>query len=173
MAKSGHEAALLTRFDLNECIGSKFYSIYFSSFPMEKAMDSCLAKLFYKDVLAALEVCQIKTITLPLKEKARYLGIGRWLILSASPNFLFTESNSLSSTPMSVNHRPGCQVCLIVLQCGQELQGPNIFVLTGQPVWMRCLSNWTSNFLTLWPSSSMSCLPLLIWPRYLILIPPV
>ena len=27
---------------------------------------------------------------------------------------------------MSVNHRPGCQVCIIVLQCGQELQGPNI-----------------------------------------------
>ena len=136
VAKSGHEAALLTRFDLNECIGSKSYSICFSSFPMEKAMDSCLATLFYKDVLAALEVCQIKTITLPLEEKAQYLGIGRWLILSASPSFLFTESNSLSSPPMSVNHRPGCQVCIIVLQCGQELQGPNIHLRSD---WSTCV----------------------------------
>ena len=85
-------------------------------------MDTCLATLFYKDVLAALEVCQIQTITLPLQEKAQFLGIGRWLILSASRNFLFTESNRFSSTSMSKNHRPGCQVCIIVLQCGQELQ---------------------------------------------------
>ena len=71
-----------------------------------------MATLFYEDVLAALEVCEIKTITLPLEEKAQCLGIRRWLILDASPNILFTESNSLSSTPMSVNHRPGCQVCI-------------------------------------------------------------
>ena len=97
---------------------------------MEKAIDSSLATLSYQDVLAALEVCQIRTITLPLKEKAQYLGIGRWLILSASPNFLFTKSNSLYSTPMSVNHRPGCQLCIIVWQCVQELQGPNIHLLS-------------------------------------------
>ena len=37
---------------------------------------------------------------------------------------------------MSVNHRPGCQVCIIVLQCGQELQGPNIHLRSD---WSTCV----------------------------------
>ena len=51
VAKSGHEAALLTSFDVNECIGSKSYSFSFSSFPMENAMDSCLATFFTRTSL--------------------------------------------------------------------------------------------------------------------------
>ena len=136
VTQTGHEAALLTLFDLGQCIGALSYSICFSSFPMERSMDSCLATLFYKDTLAALEVCQIQTITLPVKEKAQYLVVGRWLILSPTSDFIFTESYSyLQHAALSVKYRPGCKVYIIIMKCGFELQGPNVHLRSD---WSSC-----------------------------------
>ena len=129
------EAALLTEFDLQECIGSKLYSICFSSFAMEKSKDSCLATLLFKDTLSALEVCSIRSIQLPIKEKAQSLGHGRWLITSATPNFLLSTRSPNSSHSLSKEHRQGCQVCIIILACGQELEGPNIHLRSD---WSTC-----------------------------------
>ena len=69
MTETKSEAALVTEFNSQECLGSKLYSICFSSFPMEKSKDSCLTTLLFKDTLSALEVCSIKSIQLPMKEK--------------------------------------------------------------------------------------------------------
>ena len=67
VTENQNEAALLTAYDIEECIGSESYSICFSSFPMEKSKDSCLVTLLFKDSLSALEVCRIRNVQLPPK----------------------------------------------------------------------------------------------------------
>ena len=135
VTENQNEAALLTAFDLEECIGSKSYSICFSSFHMEKSKDSCLATLLFKDSLSALEVCRIRNVQLPLKEKAQSLGHGRWLITSTSEDFILSTTASNSTHPLNKEHRSGCKVCIVILSCGQELEGPNIHLRAD---WSTC-----------------------------------
>ena len=50
----------------------------------ETGYDSCLATMYFKDSVAALQVCETEQIVLPATEKAGNLGYGVWLITSAT-----------------------------------------------------------------------------------------
>ena len=78
------QAALSSQHDLAECIGSSAFSICYSGFAMEKSKDSCLSTLCSKDSIEALQASTI-TLLLPMKETAKNVGEGRWLITSSSP----------------------------------------------------------------------------------------
>ena len=124
---NGHEAALLSNHDLAQCIGLSAFSICYSGFAMEKSKDSCLSTLFFKDSIEALQACTVRPVLLPLREKAKNVGKGRWLITSASPDFLLTKTDmDSSSTTRKVVRKQGCRVCLVTLPCGSELEGPNV-----------------------------------------------
>ena len=122
------ETALLTQEDLLACVGSKAYSICEQGFAMEKKRYSCLASLLFNHGSTAVQKCSVKPYLLPQREKALNLGFGRWLILSAHGDFTLTESNSNSSHPLQVAYHNGCQACVFTLNCGRELEGPNIHV---------------------------------------------
>ena len=66
----------------------------------------------------------------PLKEKAKNLRFGRWLIASAHSKFELQERGMNSSLPMSVKIHEGCTVCIITIRFRREIQGPNIHLKT-------------------------------------------
>ena len=84
--------------------------------------------MLFHDEYAALENCRVKSIHLPKKEKAENLGYGRWLLTSASPDYLLTERLMNASGVAIVAHHTGCQVCIVTLACGHELEGNNIYI---------------------------------------------
>ena len=90
-------AALLSREELEHCVGSKGYSICRNGFSLQKNKDSCLGTLLFHDEFKAIQNYNVRSIPLPRKETAENLGYGRWLILSANPNFRLTERPSNSS----------------------------------------------------------------------------
>ena len=87
-----------------------------------------MATLLFHDEYAAMQNCRIKTIHLPQKETARNLGFGRWLVTSASEDFLLTERLTNSTDLINVKHHKGCKVCIITLECGHELEGNNVHI---------------------------------------------
>jgi hypothetical protein len=66
--------ALLDRKDLDKCIGSKRIAICHEMFATDTSKRSCLAALYFKTTLDAIETCPIRSIKLPLTEKAKKLG---------------------------------------------------------------------------------------------------
>ena len=79
VTENQHEAALLTAFDLEECIGSKSYSICFSSFPMEKSKDSCLATSLLKRFFVCFRSLPKPQCSTSAKRKGSILG--SWLVV--------------------------------------------------------------------------------------------
>ena len=80
------ETAFLTDYYLGRCIGgSSRYQISLDMIATETGHDSCLATLYFKDSVAALQVCETEQIVLPATEKkTENLGYGVWLITSAT-----------------------------------------------------------------------------------------
>ena len=121
-------AALLSREELEHCVGSKGYSICRNGFSLQKNKDSCLGTLLFHDEFKAIENCNVRSIPLPRKETAENLGYGRWLILSANPNFRLTERPSNSSGLRDKTIHDGCNVCILTIKCGYEIESNNIFI---------------------------------------------
>ena len=84
-----NKTAFLTEFDLGRCIGSSLYQICLDMIATETGHDSCLATLYIKDSVAALQVCETEQIVLPATGKAEKLGYGVWLITSATTAYTF------------------------------------------------------------------------------------
>ena len=82
--------------------------------------------LYHDDELLALQRCQLDVVELPLTEKARNLGFGRWLITSSKDDYTLIESAGNGSNPLARIEHPGCRVCIITLGCGKQLRGPNV-----------------------------------------------
>ena len=82
--------------------------------------------LYHDDELLALQRCQLDVKELPLTEKARNLGFGRWLITSSKDDYTLIESAGNGSNPLARIEHPGCRVCIITLGCGKQLRGPNV-----------------------------------------------
>ena len=62
-----------------------------------------------------------------MREKAKNVGDGNWLITSATHNYLLTQTDQNQTTrEITTTRKKGCCVCIITLPCGSELQGPNI-----------------------------------------------
>ena len=94
---------------------------------MEKSKDSCLSTLFFKVSLAALQSCTVSYILLSMREKAKNVGDGNWLITSANHNYLLTQTDQIQTTrEVTTTRKKSCRVCIVTLPCGTELQGPNI-----------------------------------------------
>ena len=120
------ETALVTRDQLGKCIGSNKNKICHETMAAETSDASCLAVLYFGNVMDAIEDCDTEAVTLPLKEKATNLGYGIWLITSTSSNFKFRESYMNATTTAGSTTIDGCQICLVSLRCGKQLIGPNV-----------------------------------------------
>ena len=70
------ETAYLTEFDLSRCIGSSRYQICLDMIATETGHGSCLATLFFRGSVDALQICDTEQIALPATEKAENLGFG-------------------------------------------------------------------------------------------------
>ena len=123
------QMALINDEDLDLCVGSSMYSICTKGIPTDTSKHSCLATLFFhSDHKLAIERCKMDILELPLTEKARNIGFGRWLITSANTNYKLVETASNGSNPLERTEHPGCRVCIITLACGRQLAGDYIRV---------------------------------------------
>ena len=126
VSEDGRETALISRNQLDMCIGSSRYSICHEGLATEGVQSSCLSLLFFGNLVQAMKVCDVKPVTLPIKERAVSLRYGIWLITAASADYTLTESYMNSSTPVGSSSFPGCRICVVMLACGKQISGPNI-----------------------------------------------
>ena len=70
--------------------------------------------------MGVLVTCPTENVVLPVIEAAENLGYGIWVILSATDTFTMRESSMDSSNALQVRTYPGCQICLITLECGKQ-----------------------------------------------------
>ena len=126
VSEDGRETALVTHRQLEQCIGSSRYSICHEGLATEGLQSSCLALLFFGNLVQAMKVCDVKVIQLPIKERAINLRYGIWLILSATDDYVLSESNMTSSSPVANRQIQGCRICIFTLECGKQITGPNI-----------------------------------------------
>ena len=126
ISENNKETAFLTEYDLGRCIGSSRYQICLDMIATETGHDSCLATLYFKDSVSALQVCETEQIVLPATEKAENLGYGVWLITSATTAYTLFESDTESTTSSGIVKYPGCRICIITLKCGKQLSGDHI-----------------------------------------------
>ena len=126
VSEDGRETALISRNQLDMCIGSSRYSICHEGLATEGVQSSCLSLLFFGNLVQAMKVCDVKPVTLPIKERAVSLRYGIWLITAASADYTLTESYMNSSTPVGSSSFPGCRICVVTLACGKQISGPNI-----------------------------------------------
>ena len=126
ISEDNMETAYLTEYDLSRCIGSSRYQICLDMIATETGHGSCLATLFFKGSVEALQICDTEQIALPATEKADNLGFGVWLITSATTAYTLFESDTASTTSSGIINYPGCRICIITLECGKQLVGPHI-----------------------------------------------
>ena len=120
------ETALLSHRDLEQCIGSSKYSICHQGISTEGVESSCLSQLFFGNLIQAMTVCNVKPFQLPTPERAINLRYGIWLIVSASPNFQIRKSQMESRKPTDSISMKGCRICIVTLECGEQINGPNV-----------------------------------------------
>ena len=114
---SNLETALLSKYDLVNCIGSPTYQICHRSIATERGHGSCLATLFFKGSSESIQKCDTEVIELPATEKAENLGYGVWLVTSATKAYTLYETTSDSNTATGLTKYPGCNICIITLAC--------------------------------------------------------
>ena len=84
--------------------------------PTQQNYKSCMATLLYHDDdQLALQRCQLDVIELPLTQKARNLGFGRWLFTSSHGEYALIESAGNRSNPLARIEHLGCRVGIITL----------------------------------------------------------
>ena len=115
IAESTHKIALLSQDEIGRCVGSSSFSVCINGFSPETTHETCLGLLLIGNHFIALQKCDIKK--LPVKEKARNIGNGKWKINSATSNcdmYLSTMRNNHTLTRTKLAR---CQVCIIQLVC--------------------------------------------------------
>ena len=120
------ETSLVTRDQVDKCIGSSKYRICHETLATENKDSSCLATLFFGIIMDALEVCDTVPVPLPLKVKATNLGYGIWLTTLGPANFEFKENYMDATTLASSTTVKGCRICVIRLEGGKQLACENI-----------------------------------------------
>ena len=80
ISEDNMETAYLTEYDLSRCIGSSRYQICLHMIATELGHGPCLATLFFKGSVEALQICDPEQVALPATEKAEDLGFGVWPI---------------------------------------------------------------------------------------------
>ena len=120
------ETSLVTRNQLDKCIGSSKYRICHETFATENIYSSCLSTLYFGNIKDALEVCDTEPFPPPLKEKATNKGYGIWLITAARANFEFKETYMNATAMAGAKIVRRCRICLITLPCGKQMSGNKI-----------------------------------------------
>ena len=121
ISEDSMETTVLTEEQYANCLGSSTYRICHQTMETHLGQSSCLATLYFHSTMTALTVCETEKVLLPTPEKATNLGYGIWLITSASAAFSLREySLDELNTPKREDH-PGCNICLITLDCGTQL----------------------------------------------------
>ena len=121
VSEDSMETAVLSKDQLVKCLGSSNYRICHETIPTELGHSSCLATLFFVKNMDALVTCPNEDVVLPVIESAENLGYGIWIILSATDTFTMRESSMDSSNALQVRTYPGCQICIITLECGKQI----------------------------------------------------
>ena len=120
------ETTVLTEDQYANCLGTLAYRICHQTIETHSGQSSCLATLYFHSTMTALTVCETEKLLLPTPERATNLGYGIWLITSASAAFSLREySLDELNTPKREDH-PGCNICLITLDCGTQLISKSI-----------------------------------------------
>ena len=126
VSEDSMETAVLSKDQLGKCLGSSNYRICHETIPTELGHSSCLATLFFGTTMDALVTCPTENVVLPVIEAAENLGYGIWVILSATDTFTMRESSMDSSNALQVRTYPGCQICIITLECGKQITTPHL-----------------------------------------------
>ena len=126
VSEDSRETSLISRNQLDMCIGSSRYSICLEGLAREGVQSSCLSLLFFGNLVQAMKVCDVKPVTLPIKERAVSFRYGIWLITAASAGYTLTESYMNSSTTDGHSSFPGCRIWVVTLACGKQITVPNI-----------------------------------------------
>ena len=119
ISEKNDDTAFLTEYDLSRCIGSTRYQLCLDMIAIDAGHGSCLATLYCKDSVEALQTCETEQITLPSTEKAENLGYGAWLIISATTAHTLYESDTESTTFSGFTKYLGCRICIITLNCAR------------------------------------------------------
>ena len=121
ISEDSMETTVLTEDQYANCLGTSTYRICHRTMEIHLGQSSCLATLYFHSTMTALTVCETEKLLLPTPEKATNLEYGIWLITSASAAFSLREySLDELNTPKREDH-PGCNICLITLDCGTQL----------------------------------------------------
>ena len=121
ISEDSMETTVLTEDQCVNCLGTSTYRICHQTMETHLGQSSCLATLYFHSTMTALTVCETEKLLLPTPEKATNIGYGIWLITSASAAFSLREySLGELNTPKRKDH-PGCNICLITLDCGTQL----------------------------------------------------
>ena len=115
------ETTVLTEEQYANCLGTSTYRICHQTMETHLGQSSCLATLYFHSTMTALTVCETEKILLPTPEKATNLGYGIWLIASASAAFSLREYSLDELNTLKREDQPGCNICLITLDCGLQL----------------------------------------------------
>ena len=87
IAESTNRIALLSQSQIDNCVGSSSFSECIDGFSLETAENTCLGSILIGNQFSALQNCYILTVKLPIMEKAKNIGNGKWLITSSSKIF--------------------------------------------------------------------------------------
>ena len=71
IVESTRRNAILSQHEIDSCIGSSSFSVCTNGFSLETADDKFLGALLIGNQFAALRNCNINTVKLPVKEKAK------------------------------------------------------------------------------------------------------
>ena len=122
IAESTRGIALLSQPEIDSCFGSSSFSVCTNGFFLGTGEDTCFGALLIGNQFAALQNYNINTVKLPVKEKAKNLGNGKWLITSASDKFDMFLSEMKNNNHLKRKTVPGCTTCVIELQCGTKIE---------------------------------------------------
>ena len=148
---------------MTRCIGSSKYSVCHHGLATEGLWSSCLSLLFFGNLVQAMKISDLKPYPLPVSERAVNLKFGIWLILLASSDFELRESDLNGTTHLSTKVYPGCRICILILACGRQIRGPNVFIRSDL---QTCSTIPPSRFICIfqhhWPTSLVHFLPCVI-----------
>ena len=122
IAESTHKIAFLSHDEIDRCVGSSSFSVCINGFSLETAHDTCLGSLLIGNHSIVSQKCDIKTVKLPVKEKGRNIGNGKWMIISAAPNFDMYLSTMRNNDQLTRTKLAGYQVCINQLERGTKIE---------------------------------------------------
>ena len=121
ISEDSMETTVLTEDQYANCLETSTYRICHQTMETHLGQSSCLATLYFHSTMTALTVCETEKLLLPTPERATNLGYGIWLITSASAAFSLREYSLDELNTLKREDHPGCNICLITLDCGTQL----------------------------------------------------